>query len=112
MPRPPQPIPTSVYSILGPVPVVFVENLKDDAGEDLLGRWCPEERCIKLRSGVHLTTQRVTLAHEVLHLFLWDSGAGLDMPTEERVCDALSAALVASGWFSERQGARTNWPAS
>jgi hypothetical protein len=94
MPLPP--IPSSVSSVLGPVAVTVVDGLLDDDGEVLLGRWLPEERRIELRAGMHPTTMLVTLWHEKIHLYLWDSGAKpMDDSEEERICDALSVALVA-----------------
>ncbi len=89
------PIPDTVYSILGPIPVVLVANLEDSDGEPLLGKWEPEKRRILLCANVHPITSLVTLWHERVHQMLWDSGAGLDQEDEERVCDAISPAIVA-----------------
>jgi hypothetical protein len=92
------PLPTSVYSTLGPVPVVFVDTFRGDTSDSITdGKWCPDERCIKLRANVALITQWVTLYHEWLHVAAWDAGIGLDEEREERVCDALSSFLFAAG---------------
>lgn len=89
-------VPRSVHSPLGPLPVVFVLGLKTRDNEPALGLWVPEERCIKLCAGVHPLTQLVTLYHERIHQILWDAGVGInDEDIEERVCDAISSALVA-----------------
>lgn len=91
------PLPSSVYSILGPVPVQLVPDLKDSEGSELLGKWCPDEWCIKLLSTAVPLTQWVTLYHEWLHVAAWDAGIGLKEEQEERVCDALSSFLFAAG---------------
>jgi hypothetical protein len=89
-------IPATVFSMLGPVPVVMVDDLTSEDDEPLLGKWVPEQRCILLRANVHPLTTYVTLQHEKLHCWLWDAGA---MPTEEseeeRVCDSIAATLAA-----------------
>lgn len=88
-------IPKAVGSQLGPVPVVWAKDLKAPDGDDALGLWCPEERVIKLRLGMHRTTAWATLKHEAVHCWLWDAGVGLTSDVEERVADAISTALVA-----------------
>jgi hypothetical protein len=87
-------IPSEVPSMLGPVPVVLVVDLKDNDGEPLLGKWEPEKRRILLCANLHPMTALVTLYHERCHVWMWDAGVGLSMKDEERVADALSVAIV------------------
>jgi hypothetical protein len=89
------PIPKTVWSQLGPVDIVFCSDLKARDGDEALGLWCPEERCIKLRTGMHLATAWATLEHERVHLICWDSGVGLSEDAEERIADAIGASRVA-----------------
>jgi len=89
------PIPKTIPSQLGPVPVIMVKDLKTAKGEDALGLWCAEERCIKLRIGMHAAVAWATLEHERVHLICWDAGVGLSEAAEERVADAISSARVA-----------------
>jgi hypothetical protein len=89
------PIPKFIGSQLGPVPIVWVTGLKAGDGDDALGLWCPEERCIKLCAGIHRTTAWVTLEHEKIHMLLWDAGTNLGGEAEERVADAIASARVA-----------------
>jgi hypothetical protein len=96
-------IPQTVYSMLGPVPVVLVPDLVNSDGEPLLGKWEPEARRILLCTGVHPLTMYVTLWHECAHLALWDSGAmPSDEVEEERVADAISTYVVAAMLAEER----------
>jgi len=89
-------IPSTVYSALGPVPVTIVADLVDGDGEALMGLWLPESRTIQLRAGMNPIATFATLLHERVHQILWDSGAKpLDEDEEERICDAISTALVA-----------------
>lgn len=95
--KPLPPLPKSVFSVLGPVPVLLVPDLKAVDGEECFGLWVPDERCIKIRSNADPLTRWVTLLHEWLHVASWDSGLGLDKAAEERMCDAISAFLFAAG---------------
>jgi hypothetical protein len=88
-------IPATVHSQLGPVRIEWCDELKAFDGDNALGLWCPEERCIRLKRGLHPITAWATLKHEWIHVVVWDAGVGLTSEVEERVADAISAALVA-----------------
>lgn len=89
------PLPSSVHSVLGPVPVEIVTDLKDSAGHECLGLWLPELRVIKICDGVHPYTAWVTLIHEHTHCSLWDAGVQIGGKLEESVCDAIGTARIA-----------------
>jgi hypothetical protein len=91
----PPPLPGSVWSALGPVPVVLVDGLKDDKGVDLYGYWDPTVREIKIRSGLHPTTALTTAVHEWLHCVIYDAGLNLPDAIEEQVCDCVATSIVA-----------------
>lgn len=84
-----------MWSVLGPVPVVVVEGLKDDKGNDLFGQFDPGERVVKIRAGIHPTTALCTCVHEWVHVVMWDAGLNLPDAIEEQVADCLSSAIVA-----------------
>ena len=94
MPLPP--LPGTVYSVLGPIPVGTKRDLKDDDGERALGLWLPEERRIWIIEGLDPVAAWATLLHERLHQILWDSGARpSSREEEERICDAVATAFLA-----------------
>jgi hypothetical protein len=88
-------LPRSVWSALGPVPVIVVAELKDDKGGDLLGCWDPSAREIRIRAGIHPTTAITTAVHEWLHCVIYDAGLNLPDAIEEQVADCVSTAIVA-----------------
>jgi hypothetical protein len=88
-------LPKSVWSAVGPVPVVVVEGLKDEKGVDLFGCWDASAREIRIRAGIHPTTALTTAVHEWLHCVMYDAGIKLPAAMEERVCDCLATGIVA-----------------
>jgi hypothetical protein len=89
------PIPATVHSMLGPIPVLILPDLGEMDDHKVFGLWVPEERCIKLLDGMHPLTTFVTLWHERVHVACWDAGIALSHEDEERVADALSTFIVA-----------------
>jgi hypothetical protein len=77
------------------VPVVVVEGLKDDKGNELFGLWDPTTREIRVRAGIHPTTALTTAVHEWLHCVIYDAGLNLPDAIEEQVADCISTAIVA-----------------
>lgn len=90
-------IPSSVHSALGPVPVEFVPNLKDQKGVDCLGTWNYNDRKLRLRPEQPAVVAWQTFFHEKVHMWLNDAGVTgfLSEKQEEAVCDALSTAMLA-----------------
>lgn len=84
-----------MYSPIGPVPVELVPNLRSADGEIVHGLWLESERVIKINASDSLETQWLTLWHEWVHSTLWHGGVTLNAKAEERVCDAMAAALTA-----------------
>ena len=90
------PVPSKVFSHLGPLQVAF-ELLEEDFGS------------------VDLSTREVTLSvdqsaasswrtywHESVHVALWDAGVKLNEKVEENLCDVIGtylAAAVRSGFL-------------
>lgn len=101
------PIPKTVASQLGPVTIEWVKDLKARDGDDALGLWCPEDRTIKLRVGLHLAAAWATLEHERVHQICWDAGVGIGDEAEERVADAISSARVAQMLEIQRRSGET-----
>lgn len=88
--------PGSVWSALGPVRVEVVKKLKTKKKKKaLMGLWNPVARTIYIREGMHPKAMLATLAHEWVHVILWDSGVSLSKKGEEAVCDALSVGIIA-----------------
>jgi Zn-dependent peptidase ImmA (M78 family) len=88
-------LPSSVWSALGPVPVVMVKKLRTKKKGKLMGLWSPLSRTIYIRAGMHPKATLATLAHEWIHVVLWDAGVSLSKRDEESVCDALSVGVIA-----------------
>ena len=89
------PIPTTVPSQLGPIPVVFVDDLESKDDELCFGLWCTLTRTIKIRTGLPINVQWQVLVHEQIHQILFDGGLKLDEEREEIVCDLIASARVA-----------------
>jgi Zn-dependent peptidase ImmA (M78 family) len=87
------PIPCSVWSALGPVPVVMVKNLRTKKRK-LMGLWQPLNRTIYVRAGMDPTATLATIAHEWVHVVLWDAGVALSKAEEEAVADAISTGII------------------
>jgi Zn-dependent peptidase ImmA (M78 family) len=61
------------------------------------------ERTIRLDAALPLRARRVTLLHELIHLWLHDAGVELTHDMEEVVCCTLSTALVAHEDFTKKR---------
>lgn len=92
-PTPPSvlpPIPASVPSLVGPVPVVLVDSLTDEAGTPMMGGYSPLRRTIYLNRAVTDPTMRaVVLEHERCHADMIAVGLHnvLDSKVAQAVCD-------------------------
>ena len=89
----------TLHSVLGPIEVVYVDVIRDDAGavvEDALGYFSGGRRLIQILNGQHPAQEAHTLRHEWIHVALWDSGATnlLSDVTTEVLCDVLATALI------------------
>jgi hypothetical protein len=89
------PLPGSVWSALGPVPVIVIKDLKDEKGVDLYGYWDATNRRIAVREGLHPTVALTTAVHEWLHCVMYDAGINIPKMIEEQVADCVSTAIVA-----------------
>lgn len=89
------PLPASMYSVIGPIPVEMIPNLRASDGEAVHGLWLEGERVIRINASDSRETQWLTLWHEWTHATLWHGGVTLPSKSEERVCDAMAAAIVA-----------------
>lgn len=83
----------SVPSHLGPIPLEFVPQLRDESAY-LLGQWCPDKRVIKICKDLHPSVELTTVWHEWVHAMLQDIGIPLTDETEEMVCNTLGLALA------------------
>jgi hypothetical protein len=92
----PRKLPTEAFSVLGPVPVDHSDALLRD--ESALGMTKFAPRSITLDSNSGLETQWQTLAHEIVHVALWDGGVHQTLSHEQResVCDALGTYIAAA----------------
>jgi hypothetical protein len=89
-------LPSSVFSLLGPVPVLVMDLSTEEGGnETLLGIWNAARRDIRVRPLMAPVTALHTLYHEQTHCWLWDAGVRLTSEQEEAVCDAIATARVA-----------------
>lgn len=92
------PIPRSVPSQLGPVPVLIVDSiLSRDSTLDLMGGFDLWRRRIYLKRQLGPVQMWQVLYHEVCHVWMFDSGLRQVTPTalEEAICDASATARVA-----------------
>jgi hypothetical protein len=93
------PIPASVVSQLGPVPIVWKDSLADGQGNMMMGGFQFIERRIYLSTEVR--DQPIvawqTLLHEECHVALWDSGLQNAIPLmlAQQLCDAFASFQVA-----------------
>lgn len=90
------PIPDSVDSPFGPVPVVWVNEIPTDMPNmTVLGRFDPIERRILLWEGIRSPEERWrTFVHETCHLWHWDYGVRVFHDIVERMCDAVAYGLA------------------
>lgn len=90
------PLPASLFSVYGPIPVEIVEDLKDvDTGDTLFGYWDSYKRIIYIRAGLHPAAAWQTLYHELAHAWLLDIGVKLSYNQEEAVVGAVASARLA-----------------
>lgn len=93
------PIPQTVPSMLGPVPIVWVDSLRNTEGRALYGGWSGSRRTIYLRSDLKAnpTHAHLVLRHEVCHVILEDFGLSnlLAPETEQALCDGFATYAVA-----------------
>lgn len=92
------PLPKSVSSPLGPIPVELVKSFKDDGKEmTYLGEFDQIARRIRILKSLDRTQAHHTLRHEWVHAVLFDSGLTniLTHELEEQLCDVIATALVA-----------------
>ena len=86
------PIPNIIPSILGPVPVEMVRDLRDMAGRACFGIWRADRRDVRLEANADRRVQWQTYWHEWMHITLTDAGADMTEEWAERVCDAVGNA--------------------
>jgi hypothetical protein len=93
------PIPASVGSHLGPVPVVWADSLVDGNGMSAMAGFNPSDRQILLTNRLKrdLRVAWQALEHEKCHVFLWDSGLHYLLPDKlaQAFCDAQATYRVA-----------------
>jgi hypothetical protein len=87
------PLPKTVTTMLGPVPVELVDKFADD---DSFGQWHRERRTIEILKGLSREIQWSTLFHEIVHTALDDSGVAcvLTEPQQEAICECISTARM------------------
>lgn len=88
------PIPATVPSVVGPVPLRNVKDLRDKRDNACFGIWRSTERDVRLEADMALTTAWLTYWHEWSHIVFWDAGIELEKTLEERIANALAAARV------------------
>jgi hypothetical protein len=89
------PLPATVFSIHGPVPVVLTDDPKIlDPGD--FGAWNAHDRVIYIRCGMHPTASWLTLFHEQCHSDLSDIDFAIEHTTLEAVCNCIAAARLAA----------------
>jgi len=88
------PLPKSVHSHLGDIPVSLVDDLEEK--KEALGMWEMAPRRISIHSKAAPEVQLQALYHEIVHVALMDSGVsnGLVKDAEEAVCDAVGTLLA------------------
>ena len=99
-PRTLPPIPTSITSQLGPVPVEMVDVIRvsDADSTTLVGAFDSWNRKIYIRKDLTFVQQWQIFFHESAHVWLHDSGLSEIMPSKvaNAICDAFGSAQVAA----------------
>ena len=99
-PRVLPPIPTSIASQLGPVPVLFVDVIRasDVDSTTLVGAFDSWTRKIYIRKDLAFVQQWQIFFHESAHVWLHDSGLSemLHPNMTNAICDAFGSAQVAA----------------
>jgi hypothetical protein len=83
-------LPTSAFTLLGPVSVTQCELAENHGETNLLNR------TIEIKEGQHLGLSWSVYWHEVCHLLLFDAGVKLTKAQEELVCDAMGTYFAAA----------------
>lgn len=93
----PAKLPNEVFSLLGPVPVVYEYRLRVKKFGRLFGLFRRRRRQILIDTQPPFVQQWQVLMHEKLHVWLFDAGVTnlLSKEHEEAVCDAIATALTA-----------------
>lgn len=98
----PPPLPTSLWSPLGPVPVRVVERLQPLSKEapsdaDDFAQYNPKTRTIEVLAGIEPWAQWQAFRHEWVHMVVFDAGYHNSCADEliEGFCDLIGTALVA-----------------
>lgn len=90
----PKRLPTTAPSVLGPIAVTRVANLRDSDGTALLGVWRSATRQIDVLADAAPVAAWHTYWHEHAHAVLYDAGVALGKKKCEAVCDAFATARV------------------
>lgn len=89
------PLPTSVFSIHGPIPVILTDDPRIlDPGD--FGCWNAHTRTIYIRIGLNDVAGWLTFFHEECHVHLSDIDFAIDHITLENVANAIAAARLAA----------------
>jgi hypothetical protein len=98
----PPPLPSSLWSPLGPVPVRIVERLRPmskDAPDDVddFGGFEPKTRVIEVLKDLEPWAQWQALRHEWVHMVIYDAGVHNAFTGDqiECLCDLIGTALAA-----------------
>lgn len=88
-------LPKTVKVGLHTYTVSEAENIeRKEDGAYLFGHISHEEQTIDIRMALQPDMKKVALLHEIIHGVLFQTGHFLDGTDEERICVALSHALV------------------
>ena len=89
-------IPSEIYSHLGPVPVVPVENLAKNENAHGVSKML--QRTIQIEPEQAPEAAWQTFFHEMAHFILWDAGLNnvLTDKQVEAICDATGTYLAAA----------------
>jgi hypothetical protein len=92
------PLPKSVHSVLGPVPVLLKRHPKSSTGTRCIGVFEHRTRTIIIDTDQSHVARWQTLIHEEIELALWDNGVSYFVRgrRKEAVCDAIATARVAA----------------
>lgn len=91
--------PKTIRGLAGPISIRTSDDLLSVKGAFGIAEYGPRQ--ITLDSGLSPVAARSTLAHELVHFALFDSGShnGMEKDVEERLCDALASAITAAGFM-------------
>lgn len=91
-------LPRQAVSQLGPVPVLVVDSLRDDAGRLLDGGYHTSRRAIYIRRGIESRTRQWQVYfHEQCHIAIDDAGLANLIPPQivQTLCDVFATQRVA-----------------